>query len=119
MIEFSAQRDAREAAGFGDHSHPFHCVITRVVVIWEFDFAFGPAERRPTQLEARRVRSVDEPWTKVVEVSTGCRDKGAAESVLADLSRRAERVRSNLLTAVKDRIADHLTTPIAAMLTSA
>ena len=49
----------------------------------------------------------------VVEVSTGCRDKSAAQSVLADLERRAERVRSNMLTAAEDRMADHLTTPIA------
>jgi integrase len=48
----------------------------------------------------------------VVEVSTGCRDKTAAQSVLADLERRAERVRSNLITSAEDRIADHLATPI-------
>jgi hypothetical protein len=49
----------------------------------------------------------------VVEHSTGCRDKTAAQSVLADLERRAERVRSNILTTAEDRIADHLMAPIA------
>jgi integrase len=49
----------------------------------------------------------------VVEVSTKCRDKTAAQSVLADLERRAERVRSNILTAAEDRISDHRTTSIA------
>src|SRR5271156_4257108 len=34
----------------------------------------------------------------VVEVSTGCRDKSAAENVLAELRRKAERVKSGLLT---------------------
>ncbi len=34
----------------------------------------------------------------LVEVSTGCRDKSAAESERADLRRRAERVWSNLLS---------------------
>jgi hypothetical protein len=34
----------------------------------------------------------------VVEVSTGCRDKSAAQNVLADLERKAERVRAGLLT---------------------
>ena len=118
MIEFSAKRDAREAAGFRDPSHPFHCVITRVVVIWELDFPFGPVDGRSTELEARRIRSVDEPWTKVVDVSTGCRDKTAAQSVLVDLEHRAEGVRSNLITAAEDRIADPLTTPSTATLTS-
>ncbi len=47
----------------------------------------------------------------VVEVSTQCRDKTAAQSVLADLERRAKKVRSKILTAAEDRIADHLTTP--------
>jgi hypothetical protein len=49
----------------------------------------------------------------LVEVSTGGRDKTAAQSVLADLERRAERVRSNLITSEEDRIADHLATPIS------
>ena len=37
----------------------------------------------------------------VVEVSTECRDKTAAQSVLADLERRAEKVRSRILTAAE------------------
>src|SRR3954452_11391725 len=49
----------------------------------------------------------------VVETPTGCRDETAARQVLADLERRAERVRAGLLTPAEDRIAGHLTTPIA------
>ena len=49
----------------------------------------------------------------VVEVSTGCRDKTAAQSVLADLERKAERVRAGLLTPAEARTAEHLATPIA------
>ena len=48
----------------------------------------------------------------VVETPTGCRDESAARQVLADLERRAERVRSGLLTSAEARIAEHLTTPI-------
>jgi len=48
----------------------------------------------------------------VVEVSTGCRDKTAAESVLNDLERQAERVRAGLLTPAEARVADHLSRPI-------
>jgi hypothetical protein len=48
----------------------------------------------------------------VVEVSTGCRDKTAAENVLADLKRKAERVPSGVLTPAEARTADHLATPI-------
>ena len=36
----------------------------------------------------------------VVEVATGCRDETAARQVLADLERRAERVRANVVTSV-------------------
>ena len=49
----------------------------------------------------------------VVEVSTGCRDKTAAQSVLADLERQAEKVRAGLLTPAEARIAEHLGKPIA------
>jgi hypothetical protein len=48
----------------------------------------------------------------VVEVSTGCRDKTAAQSVLADLERQAERVRAKLLTPAEARTAEHLSRPI-------
>jgi len=40
-------------------------------------------------------------------VATGCRDKTAAESVLADLVRRAEMVKGKVLTAAEDAVADH------------
>jgi integrase len=49
----------------------------------------------------------------IVETPTGCRDKTAAQRVLSDLERRAEKVRAGLLTSAEDRIADHLATPIA------
>ena len=48
----------------------------------------------------------------VVEVATGCRDESAAKQVLADLERRAERVRSGLLSPAESRTAVHLTTVI-------
>ena len=42
----------------------------------------------------------------VCEVSTSCRDEDAARSVLRDLERRAELVRSGVMTASEDTIAD-------------
>jgi hypothetical protein len=49
---------------------------------------------------------------QLVEVSTQCRDRTAAQNVLADLERKAERVRAGLLTAAEARTAEHLATPI-------
>lgn len=49
----------------------------------------------------------------VVEVSTGWRDKTAAQNDLADLERRAKKVRSGLLTPAEGRTAEHLTIPIS------
>ena len=48
----------------------------------------------------------------VREVSTGCRDESAARCVLNELERRAELVRSGVVSAVEDKIADHAVTPI-------
>src|SRR5262249_10991559 len=48
----------------------------------------------------------------VVEVSTGCRDKTAAQAVLADLARQAEKVRSGLLTPAEARSAEHIGKPL-------
>jgi integrase len=48
----------------------------------------------------------------VVEVSTGCRDESAARQVLADLERKAERVRAGLLTPAEARTAEHLAKPV-------
>ena len=45
-------------------------------------------------------------------VSTGCRDEGAARAVLGELERRAELVKSGVITAGEDRIADHAATPL-------
>src|SRR5271166_4482892 len=44
-------------------------------------------------------------------VPTGCRDETAARSILADLERRAVRVKSKMLTAAEDAVVDHLATP--------
>jgi hypothetical protein len=49
----------------------------------------------------------------VIEVSTRCRDKTAAQNVLADLERKAERVRAGLLTPAEARTSEHLATPIS------
>ncbi len=43
----------------------------------------------------------------VREVATGCRDKTAAESVLADLVARAEKVKGGILTPAEDGMIDH------------
>jgi integrase len=48
----------------------------------------------------------------VQEKATGCRDETAAKSVLAELERRAELVKANVLTAADDSIADHQDTPL-------
>lgn len=42
----------------------------------------------------------------VREVSTGCRDEGAARSILADLERRAVLVKSKVISASEDAIAE-------------
>lgn len=49
----------------------------------------------------------------VVEVATGCRDKTAAESMLADMVAKAEKVRGGILTSDEDRMIDHQQTPLA------
>jgi integrase len=46
-------------------------------------------------------------------VSTGCRDETAARQVLADLERRAELVRSNVISAAEAAIGDHQEAPLA------
>ena len=43
----------------------------------------------------------------VCEVSTGCRDEGAARAVLAGLEKRAEKVRSGIITTAENAMADH------------
>jgi integrase len=49
----------------------------------------------------------------VQERATGCRDKEAASRVLSDLERRAELVKSKVMTAAEDAISDHQDTPLA------
>ncbi len=45
-------------------------------------------------------------------VPTGCRDETAARFILADLEKRAVRVKSKMLTAAEDAVVDHLATPL-------
>ena len=47
-------------------------------------------------------------------VTTGCRDEQAARAILADLERRAVRVKAKIVTAAEDAVTDHLETPLAA-----
>ena len=46
------------------------------------------------------------------DVPTGCRDETAARAVLADLVRRSELVKANVITPTEDAIADHQITPL-------
>jgi integrase len=48
----------------------------------------------------------------VVETPTGCRTEDAARQVLAELERKAERVRAGLLTPTESRTAEHIAKPI-------
>ncbi len=48
----------------------------------------------------------------VREISTGCKDEQAARAVLGQLEKRAENVRSGIVTADDDAVRDHLQTPI-------
>ncbi|CAN5891818.1 site-specific integrase [soil metagenome] len=48
----------------------------------------------------------------VIEAPTRCRDESAARQVLADLERKAERVRAGLISPAEARTAEHLSTPI-------
>ena len=47
------------------------------------------------------------------EVSTRCRDEDAARSVLSKLERRAELVKSEIISSAEDATADHQLTPLA------
>ena len=49
----------------------------------------------------------------VREEATGCSDETAARKVLADLERRAELVRSNVITAGEAAVGDHQGAPLA------
>ncbi len=50
--------------------------------------------------------------------ATGCRDETAARQVLADLERRAELVRSNVMTAAEAAVSDHHASPFEEHLAS-
>ena len=45
--------------------------------------------------------------------ATGCRDETAARQVLTDLERRAELVRSGVMTGAEASIGDHQAAPLA------
>ena len=49
----------------------------------------------------------------VCKVSTGCRDEDAARSILSKLERRAELVKSEVLSKGESAMADHQATPVA------
>ena len=49
----------------------------------------------------------------VRKVTTGCRDKSAAESVLTYLKRRAEKVKGGILMPAEDTMIDREQTPVA------
>ena len=49
----------------------------------------------------------------ICEVSTGCRDEDAARSILSKLERRAELVKSEVISPAEVATADHQRTPIA------
>src|SRR5262249_32877377 len=49
----------------------------------------------------------------VQTVATGCRDETAARQVLADLERRAELIRSGVMSAAEAAVGDHQATPLA------
>src|SRR5262245_9509046 len=48
----------------------------------------------------------------VREMATGCRDEQAARAILADLERRAVRVKSKILTTAEDAVIDHQATAL-------
>lgn len=49
----------------------------------------------------------------VREVSTGCRDESAARSILTELGKRADKVRSGIRSSAEDAVIDHQPTPLA------
>lgn len=53
---------------------------------------------------------------KQVKVCTGCKDRGAAMSVLTKLERRAEKVRCGIVSASEDRASDWLDVPLDDMI---
>ena len=50
---------------------------------------------------------------EIVEVATGCKDEVAARAVLTQLERRAELIRSGLITPAEGDAADHANLPLA------
>jgi len=48
----------------------------------------------------------------VRKVATGCRDETAARQILADLVKRAEHVKAEIITPSQDAVADHQGTPL-------
>ena len=54
----------------------------------------------------------------VREVATGCRDESAARSVLNELEKRSDKVRSGIRSAAEDAVIDHQGTPLADHITA-
>jgi integrase len=54
-----------------------------------------------------------DPGGVVRRVPTGCKSRDSAMAVLADLQKRAEKVRSGVLTAAEATVADHADTPVS------
>ena len=89
------------------------------MVGWHETVQSGPAD--PTgKAVILRIRSEAGAYTAkyrdgegiVRDVATGCRDTQAAQSILADLERRAERIKANVLTLADAKVSDHQNTPL-------
>src|SRR4051812_43449638 len=79
-----------------------------------------------TQAGSERL-SIESPFWRIryrdgagamCDVPTGCRDEDAARSVMNDLIRRAELVRSNVISASENAAADHSDKPLTEHLDS-
>ena len=75
----------------------------------------GEGRRRAHRHSNRRTTSpsiaTGPAWCATM--ATGCRDETAARQVLADLERRAELVRSGVMTAAEAAVGDHQAAPLA------
>ena len=95
--------------------------IRRPFAVWT-DADGNTHEARATGPKAKRAGIVERCrtyWAQYLDadgrkrrVSTGCRDRTAARAVLADLERRAEKVRSGIVTAAEANVGDHADAPI-------
>ncbi len=80
----------------------------------------GKTRTAPLTEAGDRIRDESSTWYAkyrdgqgiIIDVPTGCRDETAARQILAELERKAERVRAGLITPAESRTAEHLATPI-------